>query len=875
MPLPGLVPSEVQTSLFGDRQMHLAHLMLVRFKAPPEDIEWRRKLVSAVSFGPPQRDGKPAVSIAFTPAGLGRLGVTQGKLSTFAARFREGMRAQHQHLGEEVPTLAGTWVEGIGEIHALLVFYERAEGARLEDLLEEGKWSRAHQAWAVGANDLRSLPTELEKPSREGLQQPSKKELTRICEQFVPDLCEFLEPVAGHLVHHPLVPVPMDRPGAEERYWPIEYFGFREGPEPVKLLIPDTNEWDPKAEQYLLNSQRPLLHGGTYLVLRQLEQNVQAFWRAMEAASPGHAVAVAEQAVGRRLDGARLDDSVAGCPFHAHAARANPRVEADPLQNPTLLRRGFSYVDRDQRCGLMFMAANRDIENQFEFIQRNWIQRGNHVGQTSDNRDPVAGLGESRSSFRADVDGKSIATRFDTFVRLVWGEYFFMPSLPGLRLLCQVEAPKPAEVVLYTPMQSRPEREASLEEIQAWIDDPRAAREFWSSVPAEGGLRVRDHVFVADPEDVAEIFSTPIFSVGEYGRRMEPTTGPFFLGMDSDTQRYKAERRTASIVAETGRAGLEVRELARAAARGFVTGAAAKIALRRVEQPQAPATFPLAGTLAFVLDRLSAAWFGVPGPSNVALAGWGRDLAHYFFRFGPNVLDQNRARQAAWDYRAHVDRLVRQAEALPHVQEYQRLRDIIAAMRSELPDASLEDYARNLIGIITGSLGASLKLFLDGITFFALGQKAAGAFQWPTATADSYTSLFDQVIRGPLVHAKRGGPDALYRTYVGKTEHTLRATGTKIQPGERVVIWLGGGLQLAPAENRDVMFGLGAHHCPARWMGIALIDGLLQCLSELDGEVHAHADGPYFEFHGDSWLKLLPPRDAASAPASASSATSR
>jgi len=51
----------------------------------------------------------------------------------------------------------------------------------------------------------------------------------------------------------------------------------------------------------------------------------------------------------------------------------------------------------------------------------------------------------------------------------------------------------------------------------------------------------------------------------------------------------------------------------------------------------------------------------------------------------------------------------------------------------------------------------------------------------------------------------------------------------------------------------------------------------LQCLSELGGVVHAHADGPVFEFTNDSYKKLLPPpagAPAAPAPAAPTSAAS-
>lgn len=96
---------------------------------------------------------------------------------------------------------------------------------------------------------------------------------------------------------------------------------------------------------------------GTYLVMRQLDQDVRGFWRHVTAAAGAQGRALAEAMVGRRLDGAPLvpaaaapiagiDPPKAGapenrftyvadpqglaCPVGAHVRRANPRTADMP-----------------------------------------------------------------------------------------------------------------------------------------------------------------------------------------------------------------------------------------------------------------------------------------------------------------------------------------------------------------------------------------------------------------------------------------------------------------------------------------------------------------------------------------------------------------
>jgi deferrochelatase/peroxidase EfeB len=122
-----------------------------------------------------------------------------------------------------------------------------------------------------------------------------------------------------------------------------------------------------------------------------------------------------------------------------------------------LIRRGIPYgkylapgkQDEESR-GIIFLAFNSGFD-QFEFVQQAWINFGDDFEQGNDT-DPIAGrrqaVGGSREEGRMMIPGDEATGRrpficFDIprFVTTRGGDYFFVPSLTGLRLLAsgQVE----------------------------------------------------------------------------------------------------------------------------------------------------------------------------------------------------------------------------------------------------------------------------------------------------------------------------------------------------------------------------------------------------------------------------------------------------
>ena len=83
----------------------------------------------------------------------------------------------------------------------------------------------------------------------------------------------------------------------------------------------------------------------------------------------------------------------------------------------------------------MFIAVNARIDDQFEFIQRLWLNDGDRQ-RLGASRDVVAGSSRSESTIVVQFDGRPVVTTANPrFVQTMGGEYFFAPSMAGLRAL--------------------------------------------------------------------------------------------------------------------------------------------------------------------------------------------------------------------------------------------------------------------------------------------------------------------------------------------------------------------------------------------------------------------------------------------------------
>lgn len=281
----------------------------------------------------------------------------------------------------------------------------------------------------------------------------------------------------------------------------IEHFGYIDGISQPLFLEKDflknrtpikSDEWDPAASLSLVLVKDPGGDSedcfGSYLVYRKLEQNVKAFKEAEEILAKelgfeGETKEVAgAMIIGRFENGLPIlkfgsvtspeevnkennfnystDSEGTRCPFHAHIRKSNPRGDAqrafgmseEEERSHRIARRGITYDDIGRNgnlnmqpeggVGLLFQCFQSNIENQFEFIQRFWVNN-NDFPKPFTGIDPVIGQGENRINAEGKdaeqkwkgidyaIKAKSIAS----FVTMMGGEYFFAPSLPTIKKL--------------------------------------------------------------------------------------------------------------------------------------------------------------------------------------------------------------------------------------------------------------------------------------------------------------------------------------------------------------------------------------------------------------------------------------------------------
>jgi Dyp-type peroxidase family len=279
----------------------------------------------------------------------------------------------------------------------------------------------------------------------------------------------------------------------------IEHFGYVDGRSQPLLLIEDierekngqdgTSVWNPAFPigQALVPDPAGTngVSFGSYFVFRKLKQDVKGFKDKEKALAKAlglkgdDAERAGAMIVGRFEDGTPLvlqkadgmhhpvpnnfdyanDPDATKCPFHAHIRKSNPRGESVGSLASTLAeershimaRRGITYGGRTKlkngefalprgEVGLLFMAYQNDIANQFEFTQATWVNNPDFL-KPGTGIDPVIGQGGAGGQACAVGWGgtKANATfkKFDfrNFVKMKGGEYFFAPSIEGLKNL--------------------------------------------------------------------------------------------------------------------------------------------------------------------------------------------------------------------------------------------------------------------------------------------------------------------------------------------------------------------------------------------------------------------------------------------------------
>ncbi|MDX2151700.1 MAG: Dyp-type peroxidase [Bryobacteraceae bacterium] len=266
------------------------------------------------------------------------------------------------------------------------------------------------------------------------------------------DVCQILGPFADIVWRDGFV----RRDAAEH---PVEHFGFADGVSQPVFLAQDqsrasnrTYPWDPAAPLGLVLTPdlhpRPQSGFGSYCAFLTIEQHAQRF----DAAAQGLAAAAAcpvdhakAMIVGRHPSGdplpqraadqndfdAAAPDSV--WPNASHTRRMNPRAEP----HRRILRRGALYENPSGERGLLFQSFQASLDQQFEFIFRNWAFVPNHPAPST-GVDPFLAPCDPLGQNWPAANGASVhhAVRGTTTLR--GGQYFFFPSLPWIRSLSSI-----------------------------------------------------------------------------------------------------------------------------------------------------------------------------------------------------------------------------------------------------------------------------------------------------------------------------------------------------------------------------------------------------------------------------------------------------
>jgi Dyp-type peroxidase family len=482
--------SKIQGLIFtGYPERAHARYVIYEISDPAGARGWLGQLSEIVTNGTrdPTNRTEEAVNVAISYAGLEVLGLPAAALGTFPREFVEGMAGsavRSRILGDTDRSAPETWDWG----RRVAKLAASGEQMAAKDTEHAGVRERSNvhlvlMLFAKTAESVETLYRQQQARSRGAL-----REVSSIMAAHLPNKRE-------HFGFRDGISIPR-----------IEGSAAREGVglvfiKPGEFILGYPNEYgqlppSPTVADHRLATGLPPVDGqkglwdlganGSYVVVRQLAQDVPGFWEAMlslsgaEDGTPTQAKAeeLAAKCVGRwptgvplalssnpnDLSRAAANDFAYGkdpignkCPIGAHVRRANPRDSLEP--NPTesarltrrhqIIRRGRSYgpaIERHQKeaapqdRGLLFIAVNCNIRRQFEFIQQTWLNNPK-FGGLYDETDPINGERDAPLQGGISIPSTIVRRRLRglaPFVTTRGGEYFFLPSLPALRYLADM-----------------------------------------------------------------------------------------------------------------------------------------------------------------------------------------------------------------------------------------------------------------------------------------------------------------------------------------------------------------------------------------------------------------------------------------------------
>lgn len=408
--IPGLVRS-------GFGSLSGACYLLLRIVDRTTARNWLGELPITSAAAVEAGDASEACQVAFTSRGLRALGLGEEALAEFAPEFLDGMSgdARRSHrLGDVGANAPGNWKWGVGEREPDAMVMLFAPGAKIRTKAE----ALAKAVQAHGLSVIEKLISIAERTGDEPGREPFG----------------FADGLAQPAIDW----------GGTVQVKGVRNRDYRNAIAAGEFLLGHANEYG-----FVPEHPSALGRNGTYLVLRDIAQDVPGFWREMQQrAGPEGAIPLAERLCGRGIDGAPLaglerhengdfgfanDGEGRLCPIGSHVRRANPRTGDDPQGNRgwfrnllatlgfsgtaradavasarfhRILRRGRPYgrlrpaaeslaaLDRagetEAEAGLYFVCLNASLARQFEFVQGAWLNSPVFAGLAGE-QDPLLG----------------------------------------------------------------------------------------------------------------------------------------------------------------------------------------------------------------------------------------------------------------------------------------------------------------------------------------------------------------------------------------------------------------------------------------------------------------------------------------------------
>lgn len=567
-------------------------------------------------------------NIAFTSHGLTNTGLTQDQLSKFPVDFRDGMVERAEDIGDRGNNHPRRWSLPLRNWppsdDSIVAAHPPVDISEI-DVVCQFRTTEFLQCSTDEFISILSLFEKMNKKSVPFLSIPDGSAEDRSATPLSMNTMLNLFGRFGDLVGLKLLSV---ESGFRQKF---DHFNFRDGlSQPIPQKTPDESKKSKSIDEVpygdvLLGYQNSLsdpatkldqiMLNGSFLAIRKISQDVGAFNEFLanyekprddsqstisekfenEKLKFEHGE-LAARLVGRERNGTALIHGAQGndfnyqsdpggeqCPFSAHVRLANPRGEFQGRKDPRILRRGMMYGHRythdtrNEPRGLIFMAYNANLAEQFEVVQR-WLNGANATDTYSEQPDPLTGdvIEGKPKTFRFIKDGHVHRVRISKpFTRVEWGAYLFAPSRSALKMLAEIKVPcdtrpdakirKGNEVIaklesLDAVTQSY-EWKLILEDFLTKDPEERAlSSNVWEAIIARGGaLRIEsgvidninsnktDHspnydqpvILVADQSEIMRVFSDhDNFSMMEQNNRCKKSVGPIFVSQDPGDKYY-------------------------------------------------------------------------------------------------------------------------------------------------------------------------------------------------------------------------------------------------------------------------------------------------------------------------------------------------